>query len=713
MSSDTSVPRPLPDARALRRGRLIVLAFSVGMLVLLLFVDGVTTQTIGAAGTGPATAAVAPLAGANPVLVYDGHGGLVSHEPPPGRQIALSFDDGPNPTWTPKIAQVLLAEHVPATFFEVGAQVVRYPGVTRLLYRDHFQFGNHTFTHVYLTGVPTWERRLQVSLAQTAIAGQTGILPRLVRPPYSSGPDAVTPADERAWVPLVRSGYAIALSNYDTNDWARPGVGAIVNSVLGNAQIRRGIGGIVLMHDAGGNRAETVAALPPLIAGLRRLGYRFTTVAALAHISPGLAQVPASAGQRLRAQIFDFMLWLAGVVTNALTLVVFGVTILVGLRMVAALLLAHIQMRRVRRLPVDLGYAPAVSVLVPAHNEAAGIARAVRSLAESEYHGEFEVVVVDDGSTDATGEIVQGLGLQRVRLLRQANAGKAAALNRAIAASRHDIIVTVDGDTVFEPQSLALLVQRFREPHVGAISGNTKIGNREGLLGRWQHIEYVMGFNLDRRAYEVVGSTPTVPGAIGAFRREALADIGGVSGATLAEDTDITLDIGRAGWHVVYEQRARAWTEAPRTVRALYRQRSRWAYGTIQSMWKHRGALWDGNRGARAVTALALFQIVLPLAAPLIDLFALYSILFQDPMPILAFWLAFNVFQFTLAWVAFGYDRESRTVLWSLPLQQLVYRQIMYLVVYDAIVSAFLGSRLRWQSVERTGRVAVGSGPRP
>jgi cellulose synthase/poly-beta-1,6-N-acetylglucosamine synthase-like glycosyltransferase len=220
-----------------------------------------------------------------------------------------------------------------------------------------------------------------------------------------------------------------------------------------------------------------------------------------------------------------------------------------------------------------------------------------------------------------------------------------------------------------------------------------------------------MGFNLDRRAYEIVGSTPTVPGAIGAFRREALADIGGVSGATLAEDTDITLDIGRAGWDVVYEERARAWTEAPHTVRALYRQRSRWAYGTFQSMWKHRRALWDGDGGARAVTALAIFQFVLPLAAPLIDLFAIYSIVFQDPMPILAYWLAFNVFQFTLAWVAFGYDRESRRVLWTLPLQQLVYRQIMYLVVYDAIVSALLGGRLSWQRAERTGHVVVGSGP--
>ncbi len=561
--NNAAAPPSSPNARAMQRGRFLVLAFSVTMLVILLLVDGVTTKTIGAAGTGAATTAVAPLAGSNPVLVYNGHGGLVSHEPSPRWRIALSFDDGPSPVWTPKIAKVLLAEHVPATFFEVGAQVVRYPGMTRMLHRDGFLLGNHTFTHAYLTSLPTWERRLQVSLAATAIAGQTGIMPRLLRPPYSSTPDAVTPADIRAWAPITRSGYAIALANYDTNDWARPGVGAIVNSVLDDPAVRRGAGGIVLMHDAGGNRAETVAALPRLIAGLRRLGYRFTTVAALANIPLAQAQVPATAGQRTRAQMFDFMLGLAGFVTNELTRLVLAVTILVGLRMLAALVLARVQMRRVRSLPFDPEFAPPVSVLVPAHNEAAGIGRAVRSLAESDYKGQFEVIVVDDGSTDATAQIVEGLGLDRVRLLRQANAGKAAALNRAIAASRHDIIVTVDGDTVFEPESLSLLVQRFREPHVGAISGNTKIGNRQGLLGKWQHIEYVMGFNLDRRAYEVIGATPTVPGAIGAFRREALADIGGVSGATLAEDTDITLDIGRAGWHVVYEQRARAWTEAP------------------------------------------------------------------------------------------------------------------------------------------------------
>ena len=167
-----------------------------------------------------------------------------------------------------------------------------------------------------------------------------------------------------------------------------------------------------------------------------------------------------------------------------------------------------------------------------------------------------------------------------------------------------------------------------------------------------------------------------------------------MSGATIAEDTDITLDLGRAGWKVVYEPRARAWTEAPSNLRALYRQRTRWAYGTIQSAWKHRTALWGRGEhafGRRAVGVLLAFQIVLPLAAPLIDLFAIYSITFLDPMPILAFWAAFNLFQLTLAWVAFGLDGESRRPLWALPLQQLAWRQITYFVVLDGIISALTG----------------------
>jgi cellulose synthase/poly-beta-1,6-N-acetylglucosamine synthase-like glycosyltransferase len=302
------------------------------------------------------------------------------------------------------------------------------------------------------------------------------------------------------------------------------------------------------------------------------------------------------------------------------------------------------------------------------------------------------------------------LRLPAVRVTSQENAGKAAALNRGINLSHHEIIVTVDADTVFEPGTLRALVQPLRRPRVGAVAGNTKVGNRRSMLGGWQHIEYVMGFNLDRRLYDVLQCMPTVPGAIGAFRRRALVEIGGVSSATLAEDTDITIAIGRLGWQVVYAETARAWTEAPATLGALWRQRYRWSYGTLQAVWKHRAAIvrpGEGRIGRRGIPYLLLFQVALPMLAPLIDLFAVYGLLFLDPIPVLAYWGAFNLMQLAVGAYAFRLDRESLLPLWRMPLQQFVYRQLMYMVVIESLISALLGVRLRWQHIERTGDVRI------
>jgi cellulose synthase/poly-beta-1,6-N-acetylglucosamine synthase-like glycosyltransferase len=333
----------------------------------------------------------------------------------------------------------------------------------------------------------------------------------------------------------------------------------------------------------------------------------------------------------------------------------------------------------------------------------------VRSLAASDYP-EYEVIVVDDGSTDGTAEIVEGLGLERVRVLRQPNGGKSAALNRGLAAAHHEVLVMVDADTLFESDSLRRVVAPLADERVGAVSGNTKVGNRSRLLGRWQHIEYVMGFNLDRRLYDLLRCMPTVPGAIGAFRREAIAAAGGVASDTLAEDTDLTIAIGRAGWHVVYAEDARAWTEAPASLSALWRQRYRWSYGTMQAVWKHRAAIWrrgEGNIGRRGIPYLVLFQILLPMLAPLIDLFAIYGLFFLDPVPVLAYWVGFNLVQIALGAYAFHLDDESPRPLWTVPLQQFVYRQLMYMVVLESAISALRGVRLRWQHLERTGEVEL------
>ena len=317
---------------------------------------------------------------------------------------------------------------------------------------------------------------------------------------------------------------------------------------------------------------------------------------------------------------------------------------------------------------------------------------------------------MDDGSSDGTAEIAEQLGLSNVRVLRQRRSGKAAALNRGIGAARYDVIVTADADTLFESATLGRLVRPFADPRVGAVSGNTKVGNRKRLIGRWQHIEYVMGFNLDRRLYDVLRCMPTVPGAVGAFRRKALEEIGGISAATLAEDTDTTLAVGRAGWRVTYADEARAWTEAPASLSSLWRQRYRWSYGTMQAVWKHKAACWRRDEapiGRRGLPYLVLFQIALPSLAPLVDLFALYGLLFLDPLVVLAYWGGFNLLQLVLAFYAFRLDRESPRVLWAMPLQQFVYRQLMYMIVIESIISALTGVRLRWHRAERTGEIEI------
>lgn len=669
-------------------------------------VQGFSERTVGASGTpGGGVSRGTPLAGMPPLLTAHG-GGLRSTEPSPGRRIALTFDDGPSSRWTPRIAAVLRANHVPATFFVVGSQVSSQPAIVRRLHREGFEIGNHTFTHADLSTLPRWEAAAQVGLTESILTGTVGIRPRLLRPPYSATPGAVTPRQERALASLARAGYVIALADFDSRDWSAPGVGQIVAA----ATPPGATGGIVLMHDGGGNRSETLAALPRLIPRLRARGFSFVRVSDVLGVPRSAVELPADSGTRLRGRAFTVALAFSRTVTGALTACILVVGVLVALRMLIVLAVVRRRARTASGASSHPIRTPPVSIIVPAYDEAVGIAAAVRSLAGSEYP-EFETIVVDDGSSDGTADVVEDLGLSDVTVIRQPNRGKAEALNRGIAAARHDIIVTVDADTVFEPSTVRRLVQPFSGANVGAVSGNTKIGNRRGILGRWQHIEYVIGFNLDRRFYEVLRCMPTVPGAIGAFRRVALTEVGGVSGATLAEDTDLTMAIGRAGWDVAYAGDARAWTEAPASLGGLWRQRYRWAYGTLQAVWKHRRAvLRRGDRiGRRAIPYLTLFQVVLPLAAPLIDLFAVYGLVFLDPVPVLGYWLAFNALQLLLGVYAFWLDGERMRGLVWLPLQQFVYRQLMYLVVIESAISALAGTRLRWHKLERTGDVEIGS----
>jgi cellulose synthase/poly-beta-1,6-N-acetylglucosamine synthase-like glycosyltransferase/peptidoglycan/xylan/chitin deacetylase (PgdA/CDA1 family) len=660
----------------------------------------------GVAPSGTATAVPAAVRAGGPVV--DARGAVPRTAAPPPGTVALTFDDGPDPVWTPRILDVLKAHHVHATFFIVGSEAVAHPELVRRIVADGNEIGIHTLTHVDLGDAPSWRQQLEVTGDQQVLAGITGLSTALLRPPYSSGNASV---DDRSWASIRRAGhdgYITVLSSVDSDDWRRPGVATIERRLQ---EADHG-GRVVLMHDGGGDRAQTVAALDVALDRFAREGERVTTVGDALSMD---TMRPVTGIQRLGAIAVAGTLIVGDLLARVIgwLLVASGVVTVTRAVLVTALASRHRRRsrraRHSRSLPTATDVTAPVSVIVPAYNEALGIEAAVRSIAASRH--DVEVIVVDDGSSDDTAGIVERLALPRVRVIRRANGGKPAALNTGLAAARHELVVMVDGDTVFAPDTVRRLVQPLADPRVGAVSGNTKVANRGGILGAWQHIEYVVGFNLDRRLFDVAECMPTVPGAIGAFRRTALQRIGGVSSDTLAEDTDLTMALCRDGWRVVYRDDAFAWTEAPASIGALWKQRYRWCYGTMQAMWKHRGAVVQGGAagklGRRGLLYLLVLQILLPLFAPVVDVFAVYGLFFLNPLRVAAVWLAFLVIQLSMAAYAFRMDREPLRPLWTLPLQQIVYRQLMYLVVIQSVATALSGIHLPWNRMERYGGLGV------
>ncbi|MFH8288841.1 glycosyltransferase [Streptomyces sp. NPDC018059] len=644
--------------------------------------------------------------------VIDTRGGRETTLSVPDHRLVLTFDDGPDPEWTPKILDVLGKHRAHGVFFVTGTMASRHPGLVRRMVDEGHEVGLHTFDHPDLSYQSTERIDWELSQNQLALAGAAGIRTSLFRPPYSSFSHAM---DDRSY-PVARHigarGYLTVVNDTDSEDWKRPGVDEIIR----RATPEDGAGAVVLMHDSGGDRSQTVAALDRFLPEMRERGYTFGNLTEA--LDAPSAHTPVSGVELWKGRSWVFLVGAAERITDCLVVALAVVGVLVFTRFGLMLLLSGAHARRVRRRDFRWG-APVtepVSVLVPAYNEAKCIEATVRSLMASDHP--IEIIVVDDGSSDGTAELAEGLGLPNVRVLRQPNAGKPAALNRGLAGARHDIVVMMDGDTVFEESTVRELAQPFGDPRVGAVAGNAKVGNRDSLIGAWQHIEYVMGFNLDRRMYDVLRCMPTIPGAVGAFRRSALERAGGMSDDTLAEDTDITMALHRDGWRVVYAERARAWTEAPESVQQLWSQRYRWSYGTMQAIWKHRRAFVEsgpsGRFGRVGLPLVSVFMVLAPLLAPLIDVFLLYGLVFGPTQKTVAAWLGVLAVQGFCAAYAFRLDRERMTHLISLPLQQLLYRQLMYVVLLQSWITALTGGRLRWQKLRRTGVVeAPGSLPRP
>jgi cellulose synthase/poly-beta-1,6-N-acetylglucosamine synthase-like glycosyltransferase len=376
-------------------------------------------------------------------------------------------------------------------------------------------------------------------------------------------------------------------------------------------------------------------------------------------------------------------------------------------------------------------YRPPVAVLIPAYNEEKVIVRTIQSVLDSDYPNLY-VIVIDDGSKDRTLEVARQAfrkeeAAGRVRILTKSNAGKAEALNFGLEHLQDEtIFVGIDADTIIARDAISHLVPHFRNPKVGAIAGNAKVGNRVNLWTRWQALEYITSQNFERRALNTMGAVSVVPGAIGAWRVSAVREAGGYHTDTVAEDADLTMALLRLGYRVEYEDQALAYTEAPTNANGLMRQRFRWSFGILQSLWKHRGVFArKGALGWVALPNILIFQILLPLVSPFIDLMFIVGVGWYyiqksfhpestDPasfQKLVIFFLAFLVIDFVASAIAFALERrrpDTREDVWLLSqvwLQRFAYRQLFSLVLLKTLKRAAEGQKFAWDKLERTAAV--------
>jgi cellulose synthase/poly-beta-1,6-N-acetylglucosamine synthase-like glycosyltransferase/peptidoglycan/xylan/chitin deacetylase (PgdA/CDA1 family)/spore germination protein YaaH len=644
-------------------------------------------------------------------------------------EVALTFDDGPSAKWTPAILDTLRSRGVNATFFMIGDEVIGNYGLTRRVLADGNEIGNHTFSHPNMAETSRWWTRFEIVATSRLFEAILNRRTTLFRTPYLGDNDPSTPEELVPVAIATKLGYITTGLTIDGEDWRADATAeGIVRNVMHDRYLGRNNaepGNVVLLHDGGGNRTLTVAVLGRIIDSLRAHGDTIVPLSQLASLTRDDVMPPVPRRSAFTRLLELLMFGGMSVVKVGFYHLFFIAIVLAMGRLLIVLALAAVQ--RFHRRRAVASYMPVVTVIIPAYREEAVIVPTVKSLLDQDYAGEYEVLVVDDGSPDDTvGMAQRAFGDHpRVRVLSKSNGGKASALNFGIRHAHGEIIVALDADTLFNPDAIRFLVAPLADPHVGAVAGNAKVGNRINLVTRWQALEYVTSQNLDRRAFALLDCIMVVPGAIGAWRRALVEDVGGFSHDTLAEDQDLTLSIGRRGYRVAYADAAIAWTEAPDSISGLAKQRFRWAFGTLQCAWKHRDLLFRMEAGTLGFIALPnvwIYQLLFSIIAPVADLMFVFSLLGVFLMyhehnttyavgslsKIVGWYGIFIVVDWTAATLAFLMEPgEDRRLTWLVFLQRFVYRQVMYWVVLRSIVAALRGGLVGWGKLERKATVEL------
>jgi cellulose synthase/poly-beta-1,6-N-acetylglucosamine synthase-like glycosyltransferase/peptidoglycan/xylan/chitin deacetylase (PgdA/CDA1 family) len=655
-------------------------------------------------------------------------------------EVALSFDDGPDPKWTPRILDVLKKYDVKGTFLIIGEEALENIGLLKRELREGHELGNHTYTHPDIAEGSISPNRLdlEVNLTERLFASKLGVQPLYFRPPYDIDEEPETNDQAAPIVRIQQLGFIVIGNKIDTNDWderVRKTPEEIAQSVLDQLdrmktkpQFR---GSVILMHDGGGDRSVTFAALPVLIKTLRAHGYTFVPVSALMGKTAADVMPKLTFWQSMRAIPDSIAFSTLAAIGNFIVFVFFVGDILMSARLVLVGLFAVIDRLRRPHREASPGFNPQIAVLIPAYNEEKVIVRTIRSVLNSDYDN-LRVIVIDDGSSDNTFEVARTayareIAAGRVEVLTKANGGKAAALNYALEQLDEDFYVGIDADTVIATDAITKLIPHFEDPRIGAIAGNAKVGNRVNLWTRWQALEYITSQNFERRALDLFNVVTVVPGAIGAWRTAAVKAAGGYPLNTVAEDADLTMNLLEQQYKVVYEDRALAFTEAPIDARGLMRQRFRWSFGILQSVWKHKLAFVRNKAmGLFALPNILIFQMFLPLVSPFIDLMFAAGVVhyfidrYYHPeaasaasfMKLLAYFLTFLLIDFVTSAVAFSLERRHPAnkgdgwLLFHIWLQRFAYRQVFSIVLFKTLKRAIDGKPFNWDKLERTAQMS-------
>ena len=394
--------------------------------------------------------------------------------------------------------------------------------------------------------------------------------------------------------------------------------------------------------------------------------------------------------------------------------IAFVLTFLVVLivRYVLLLWLSYLQHIENRGRDAECTHQPPVTILVPVYNEEAVIAPALRSLLALRYPV-FHVVVIDDGSSDRTYERASAMagryGESSIRVVRKNNGGKASALNTGVTLATTDFVLCMDGDSRLHRDTLRFAMRHFVDPRVGAVAGNVKVVNRQNVWTKLQALEYVEGLNTARRAQGFLRVVNIIPGPIGVFRRDALLRAGGYDTDTFAEDADLTLKLLTAGWHVAYEERAIAYTEAPEHYLDLIKQRYRWTRGILQALRKRASWLGAPQRGVALWSSLLvmLFEAVVWPTMNVVGnlLFTVAALSAGAAAGVLYWWALLTMLDVAAALYAVGMEGEDLRLI-----PYAVGYRFFFLTMIDvaklfATIEEVARVRMTWGKLERAGRL--------